>query len=314
MTPFVMMRPRPIAAVLVIVAALAGPVSVVRAQARDGVPTPITSIACTSCAEWNAPQAPVRLFGNTYFVGPHGLSAILVTSPQGHALVDAALPQSAPLIAAHIRALGFRLEDVKIIAFSHVHYDHAGGVAELQRLTGAAVVASPIAAQAMRAGASGPDDPQFGELPPISALRTVRELVDGEVVRVGPLALTVHFTPGHTPGGTSWSWRACEGAVCRDIVYADSQSPISAERFRFTDNATYPAALADFARGLATLEQLPCDILLTPHPDASGLWQRVAKRESGDANALVDARACMEFVAAARRRVAERVAKEQAAR
>jgi metallo-beta-lactamase class B len=254
------------------------------------------------------------LFGNTYYVGPHGLSAILVTSPQGHVLVDAGLPQSAPVIAEHIRALGFRLDDVKVIAFSHVHYDHAGGVAELQRLTGATVVASPIAARALRAGQPGPDDPQFGILMPITPVATVREVHDGEVVRVGSVALTVHFTPGHTPGGTSWSWRACEGATCHDVVYADSQTPVSADDFLFTKSPAYPNVLGDFARGLATLEGLRCDLLLTPHPDASGLWERLAKRDAGDANALIDARACVTFVAAARQRVADRVAKERAGR
>ena len=116
---------------------------------------------------------------------------------------------------------------MKIIAFSHVHFDHAGGVAELQRLSGATVVASPIAARALRAGQSGPVDPQFGVLWPITPVPAVREVQDGEVVRVGPLALAVHFTAGHTPGGTSWSWTACDGGICRDVVYADSQSPAS---------------------------------------------------------------------------------------
>ncbi len=279
--------------------------------AQSIVPIPPTP-ACASCAEWNAPQTPFKLWGNTYYVGPHGLSSLLITSPQGHVLVDAGLPESAPVIAQHILDLGFKLRDVRLIVFSHVHFDHAGGGAELQRLTGAQVAASPIAAKAMFAGASGPDDPQFGALPPIAALGAVRELADGEMVRVGPIALTVHFTPGHTPGGTSWSWRACEGTVCRDVVYADSQSPVSADAFRFTDNTRYPAALADFERGLAKIEQLPCDILLTPHPDASGLWQRVAKREAGDALALVEPRACVAFVKAARARIAERVVKERA--
>ena len=130
---------------------------------------------------------------------------------------------------------------------------------------------------------------------------------------MGPLAVTVHFTPGHTPGGTSWSWRSCEGATCRDIVYADSQSPVSADSFLFTKSVTYPNALGDFARGLARLESLPCDILITPHPGASGLWERVAKRDAGDANALVAPRACAELAARARQVVADRVAREQGA-
>src|SRR5215207_6726458 len=100
------------------------------------------ALECPACAEWNAPQRPFRLFGDTYFVGTHGLSAILVTSPAGHVLIDAALPESAPLIRANIEALGFRVRDVKLIVNSHAHFDHAGGVAELQRASGARVLAS----------------------------------------------------------------------------------------------------------------------------------------------------------------------------
>lgn len=271
------------------------------------------SIECPSCAEWNAAQQPFKVFGNTYWVGTHGLGAILVTSPQGHVLIDGGLPQSAPLILANIRALGFRVEDVKLILNSHVHYDHAGGIAELQRATGAAVAASPWSAAALEHGTSGPGDPQYGLLAPYAPVSSVRTIADGDTLRVGPLALVAHFTGGHTPGGTSWSWRACEGARCRNVVYADSQTPVSADNFFFTHNTTYPNAIADFEHGFAALETMPCDILLTPHPDASGLWQRVAARDAGNADALVQPGACRAFAGAARDRLAERVAKEDGA-
>jgi metallo-beta-lactamase class B len=270
------------------------------------------SLECPSCAEWNTPQRPFNIFGNTYWVGTHGLGAILITSPQGHVLIDGALPESAPLILANIRALGFRVEDVKLILNSHAHFDHAGGIAELQRASGAAVAASPWSAAVLEHGASGPGDPQYGVLLSYAPVRNVRTFTDGDTLRVGPLALVAHFTGGHTPGGTSWSWRACDGARCRNVVYADSQTPVSAEGFLFTHSATYPTAIADFEHGFAALEQVPCDILLTPHPDASGLWQRVAARDAGNADALVQPGACRAFASAARDRLAQRVAKEKA--
>src|SRR5688572_25950274 len=108
------------------------------------------SIDCTQCEEWNKDQAPFRIFGNAYFVGTHGLSSVLITSPQGHVLIDGALPQSAPLIAAHVAKLGFKMTDVKLILNSHVHFDHAGGMAELQKLSGAKVIASDLAAKVDR--------------------------------------------------------------------------------------------------------------------------------------------------------------------
>jgi metallo-beta-lactamase class B len=267
---------------------------------------------CSSCAEWNQPQRPFRVFGNTWWVGTHGLGAILVTSPRGHVLIDGALPESAAQIEANIRALGFRIRDVKLILNTHAHFDHAGGIAALQRASGAAVAASPASAAVLERGASGPDDPQYGSLPGFTAVRGVRVLADGETVRVGPLALTAHFTPGHTPGGTTWSWRSCEGDRCLDIVYADSQTPVSADGFLFSRNASYPNAVADFQRGFAVLERIPCDLLLTPHPAASRLWERLAARDAGSADGLVDPQACRAYAAAARQQLARRLESEKA--
>ncbi|MGZ8379713.1 MAG: subclass B3 metallo-beta-lactamase, partial [Gemmatirosa sp.] len=223
-----------------------------RDATRAGRPVP----PCESCAAWNAPRHPFRIHGNSWYVGTDGLSAVLVTSPQGHVLLDGGLPESAPLIAANVRALGFRMEDVRLILNSHAHYDHAGGIAALQRASGAAVAAHPWSAAVMRHGTTRPEDPQYEIDIPYPAVPTVRVLADGEAVRVGPLALTAHFTGGHTPGGTSWSWRSCEGARCLDLVYADSQTPVSADGFLFTRSTRYPSVLEDFARGFATLEGL----------------------------------------------------------
>src|SRR6202453_5410206 len=129
-----------------------------------------TASSCTHWAEWNVPQAPFRIYGNTYYVGPHGLSSILVVSDAGLVLIDGALPESAPQIVANIRTLGFRIEDVKLILNSHVHFDHAGGIAELQRLSGARVAASKWSAAVMAQDAIGHEDPQFGSLPPIARI------------------------------------------------------------------------------------------------------------------------------------------------
>ena len=260
---------------------------------------------CPSCAEWNAPQKPLRLFGNTWYVGTKGLSALLITSPQGHVLIDGGIPASAPSIIASIKALGFRVEDVRLIVNSHDHYDHAGGIAELQEASGAAVAASPASAPVLRAGKSGPDDPQFGLLLPFAPVREVRIVSDGETLHAGGVDVTAHFTPGHTPGGTTWTWRSCEGPVCRDMVYADSQTPVSADGFFYTRSTTYPNAIADFERGFKVLDQLSCDILITPHPSASKLWERV------ETQTLVDANACKRYATNARGALARRIATER---
>ena len=286
--------------------------AIAASQTADTLRVDYPAARCPSCAEWNAPQQPFRVFGNTYYVGTQGLSSILITSDRGHILIDGALPASAPNIMANIRALGFRVEDVKLILNSHAHFDHAGGIAALQAASGARVAASPWSAQVIQRGESDRQDPQFGVLNPYPPARSVQVIRDGEILRVGPLALTAHFTPGHTPGGTSWTWRSCEGVRCADLLYADSQTPVSAEDFYFTRSTTYRAAEADFARGLRVLGQVRCEILLTPHPGASGLFERLASRDSAQSDTLfIDSRRCERFVESAKKAVAERMTKER---
>lgn len=285
-----------------------------RAQEPDSVLIARGRAACPTCApEWFANHAPVRLYGNTYYVGTAGLSAILITSPHGHVLIDGDMEQSPPLIIAHIRELGFKIEDVKLILNSHAHYDHAGGIAALAKASGAVVAASPASAAWLERGHSGTNDPQYRIARPYPAVAHVRVIRDGETLRAGDVAMTAHLTPGHTPGGTSWSWTSCESGRCLAMVYADSQTPVSADDFYFTSNTGYPNALADFERGFKTLENLRCDILLTPHPDATRLWERLAARDSGNADALADASACRRYVEAGRAALEKRIAKERAA-
>lgn len=256
---------------------------------------------CSQCAEWNIPQKPFSLYGNTFYVGPHGLSSVLITSPKGHVLIDGALAQSAPLIEASIRALGFRVEDIKLIVNTHVHFDHAGGIAELQRVSGARVIASPASAEVLEHGAVSVDDPQYGEVRGIAKVRRVGILTDGEMLQVGPIALTAHLTPGHTPGGTSWTWTSCEGERCLKMVFADSISAISNDTYRFS---AHPEVLAGFERDFRFLEAVPCDVLITAHPDASGLWERVGY-PMGD-----DTGQCRELAARGRTGLKERLEKE----
>jgi len=268
--------------------------------------------ACKDCAAWNEMQKPFRVYGNTYYVGVRGLSSILITSDRGHVLIDGDLAESAPKIAASVRELGFSMDDVKLILNSHLHFDHAGGIAELQRLSGATVAASRSSAKVLRAGYSGPDDPQFGSIRGIPPVAHVKVVKDGQILRVGQLQLTAHLTPGHTPGGTTWTWKSCENERCLNMVYADSLTPVSAKRFLFTSNTAYPSVLEDFESSFSTLDSLPCDILLTPHPEASDLWTRPENRDrDGRVDALVDPTACHHLVEAARERLQERVRAER---
>lgn len=260
--------------------------------------------------DWNAPQKPFRIYGNTWYVGPLGLSSILLDTGQGLALFDGDLPESAPLIEANIRTLGFHVRDIKWILNSHAHADHAGGIAALQRDSGAQVLASAAGARQMALGGADRDDPQYGDVPDYPPVRHVRVVRDGEVVRLGGVAITAHYTPGHTPGSTAWTWPSCAGGRCLRMAYADSLTPISAPGFRFSDD---PRRVAAFRQAIATVAALPCDILLTPHPDASGFWQKVARRTStSDAAPLIDTGGCRAYAATAAKELGARLAQEQA--
>jgi metallo-beta-lactamase class B len=223
-------------------------------------------------------------------------------------LIDGDLAQSAPMIADHIRRLGFRIEDVKLILNTHVHCDHAGGIAALQRLSGAGVKASPWSARILSRGRASPDDPQYGSVAPIAPAANVSTVADGETLHVGSIALTAHFTPGHAAGGTRWTWISCEKARCLHIVYGDSLTAISAPGYRFSD---HPAVLAQFDQSFGVMSRLSCEILVTAHPEVSDLWSRLDKREHGDANAMVDSTACRRLVASAREGLAKRIASEK---
>jgi metallo-beta-lactamase class B len=272
---------------------------------------------CDACDEWNQPQQPFRVHGDTWFVGTAGLGAMLIASKQGHILIDGGLPQSAALIADNIRSAGFRLEDIKLIVNSHTHYDHAGGIAALQRATGAPVAASPASKLALERGGPMEDDPQFGfgsKHNDFAAVSALREVKDGEVLRVGALAITAHFTPGHTPGGTTWSWRSCEGANCLAIVYADSLNSVSAPGFRFSGDAGQPSRVATFERSIGVVEALPCDILFAAHPTFIDMSARLAKWKTEPAvNPFVDKDACRKYAAGARQRLQARIAEESGA-
>jgi metallo-beta-lactamase class B len=278
--------------------------------------TPDTAIECPDCAAWNAPLAPFRVFGNTYFVGTAGLTSLLITTTDGLILVDAGLPQSAPVIDANIRRLGFRTADVKLILTSHAHFDHVGGIQALQRLSGATVAGSASTARALALGRPTDDDPQFagpsrsGDFPAASGVRVVAHL---ETLRVGDVTVTVHDTPGHTPGSTSWTWRSCEGTRCLNLAYADSLTAISLGTFRFTGGAGSESKADVFRRSITRVAELPCDILVTPHPAASGLSARLAARTGGsNPDAFIDPGACRAYAGRAMRGLDERVARERA--
>ena len=264
--------------------------------------------ACKDWDEWGKPAPPFQIMGNSWYVGTCGISAILVTGEEGHLLLDSGVPEAAELVLANIRALGFDPADIELILMSHEHYDHVGAHALLAQATGAQIVASASAKPVLESGRVAADDPQADvDHPPMAPARVDRVVADGDVVKLGNLELTAHATPGHTPGALSWTWNSCslpfEPPVCRRIAYVDSLSPVSADSYRFTD---HPAVVADFRTSLDTVRFLPCDYLVTPHPSASQMLERLQAGTYGEPGA------CQRYAAGLSARFDERLAKESA--
>ena len=268
------------------------------------------SIPCAQASDWNAPQEPFQIYGNTWYVGTHGISAVLITSPAGHILVDVGSPQAPDQLVQHIRQLGFRVEDIRYIVNSHAHTDHAGGIAALQALSGATVLAGATGEQVLRTGLPSKGDPQYEDLKPIPAVANTRVVQDGEVIKLGPIAVTARATPGHTEGGFSWTWRAVDGGRPASIVFADSLNAMTAGSFRYSRNTVYPNARRDVEQSIAKVAALDCDILISAHPEASDLWLRKDKQARLGNRAFIDPHACHDYAADARATLRQRLAKE----
>jgi len=219
--------------------------------------------------EWNKPTAPFRISSDVYYVGTAGVAAYLITSRHGHVLIDGGLPESAPLIEANIKRLGFKLKDIRIILINHAHFDHAGGLAKLKRATGAVLLASAGDKDDLEAGqtAGRPDLEQF---PPVK----VDEVIgDGDRIGLSGIQLVAHLTPGHTRGCTSFSYRTTINGQVLDMLFVCSLTVAGQDLTG--GNPAYPGVADDFRHSFALLRTLPADIFLSFHP---GVFDMEAKR------------------------------------
>jgi len=257
--------------------------------------------ACEDWDEWDKPGPPFRVFGNTYYVGTCGIGAILIAGDEGHVLIDGGTEEGAELIAANIESLGFDVSDIEILLYSHEHFDHVAGLAAIQSLSDARLLASPAAAPVFETGEDASTDPQYGMHAPFPAVRVDGIVEDGEVIEFGDIAITAVTTPGHTAGAMSWQWQSCEGDQCEIIVYADSMSPVSADDYHFSDHPSY---LEAYREAIDKVAELECTLLLTPHPSASAMRERLIEGE------LTNPAACRDYAGAIEQRLNKRLESE----
>lgn len=275
---------------------------VANARALASPPEAWTTV-CEDWDEWEKAAPPFRIHGDSYHVGTCGITAILLAGAEGHVLIDTGTRNGSRSVLDNIRLLGLVPVNVQAILTSHEHFDHVGGLHWVQSNSGATIYTSATAEPVIVSGTISAADPQFGMHPPMHGVdsRWVRTVTPGEPLNVAGHTLTPIATPGHTPGALSWLWQSCEGDDCVTIVYADSLSPISADDYRFSDHPEYVEA---FRTSLTRLAALDCDILLTPHPSASSMRDKLV---SGD---LRSGMGCADYAAGIARRLDDRLARE----
>lgn len=220
---------------------------------------------------WRQPVAPFQIAEHTWYIGTEGLSALLVKTPDGAVLIDGGVQQAADMLLRNMAGLGIAPHDLKLILHSHAHGDHAGPLAAIRRATGATLVSNAESAVLLARG--GSNDLHFGDQIVFPPAHADRLLQDGETVELGGVVFTAHFTPAHTPGSMSWSWTDASwsdttgsGKPLR-IAYVDS---LSTPGYRLVDNPRFPHIVDAYRRGFEAVRNLPCDLLIAPHPDSVG--------------------------------------------
>jgi metallo-beta-lactamase class B len=232
---------------------------------------------------WNLPQKPFHIVDDIYYVGTAGLGSYLITSPEGDILLDGGLPESVPQIERHITSLGYKMHDIKYLINSHAHYDHAGGLAELQRASGAKLVASRGDAQNLSSGFQSSYGAGWDSHFP--AAHVDRIIENGGTVQVGAVTLTAVLTPGHTKGCTTWTMPVTEnGRTYHVVFYCSTSIP----GYRLTGNKEYPRIASDYEHSFAVLEKLPCDIFLSNHSEFFDMKEKLAREKPGATNPFID--------------------------
>ena len=260
--------------------------------------------------DWKEPFPPHRIIGNVYYVGSRGLASYLITTPQGHILINSNLEESAPQIKESIEELGFKFSDVKILLISHAHWDHDAGSARIKQLTGAKYMVMEADVPVVESG--GKADFQYGKVasnlyPPA---KVDRVLHDGDEVKLGDAVLVAHLTPGHTKGCTTWTLKAQENGKSYAVVIVGS--PNVNPGYKLLNNTAYPQIAQDYERMFRVLKSLPCDIFLGAHGSYYDMEEKFARVKTGGANPFIDPEGYKNFVTEKEQGFRSELAKQQA--
>lgn len=253
----------------------------------------VLALTAVGQADWYEPFPAHNIVGNVYYVGSRDLASYLITTPEGHILINSGFEQTVPLIRKSVESLGFKMKDVKILLASHAHSDHVAGHALARELTGARVFVMRGDETVIKSGGVGQylyNDSRWKPCP------VDRVLDDGDEVKLGGMTLVAHRTPGHTPGCTTWTWKAADGGKTHDVVVIGS--PNVNPGYQLVGNKAYPEIADDFAKTFRVLKALPCDVFLGAHGGYYGMIEKYNRQQKGDGgNPFVDPEGYRSYVA-----------------
>jgi len=262
----------------------------------------------SQAADYTVPFPPFHLAGNLYFVGSKGLANYLITTPQGHILINSDLAANVPMIRASVEKLGFKFSDIKILLISHAHFDHDAGSAALITATGAKYMVMDADVPVVESG--GKEDFQYGTENLYPPVKVDRVLHDGDEVKLGGATLVAHLTPGHTKGCTTWTMRVDEAGKSYNVVIVGS--PNVNPGYKLVNNARYPQIASDYEKMFRVLKSLPCDIFLGAHGSYFDMEDKYATSKGSAPGAFVDPTGYAAFVAERERAFRAELAKQQA--
>jgi metallo-beta-lactamase class B len=260
--------------------------------------------------KWNEPTEPFRIIGNVYYVGAAEITSFLIITPQGHILLDGGYKETAPQIRDNIKKLGFKVEDVKFLLNSQAHFDHAGGLAELKRLTGAKLLASAEDKILLEDG--GKNDFHFGNTYLYEPVKVDKTIKDGEKIKLGETVLQAVFTPGHTKGCTTWIMTTKENNRTYNVVFVGSTT---IPGYKLIGNEKYPTIVADYEKTFRVMKKLRPDVFLASHGSFFSLLDKAGKfRANAAQNPFIDVQGYRDFIAKTEKGFRERLANEQNAK
>lgn len=249
---------------------------------------------------------PFKIIGNVYYVGMSDVTSYLITTPEGHILLDSTYASTVPVIRESIEKLGFKMRDIKILLNSHGHNDHQGGHALMKELTGAQILMSDADADSL--AESRPDRGPTWK--PAKADKVFR---DGEQVRLGGVTMGAHLTPGHTKGCTTWATTVEENGKRSNVVFVCGVR--LGDGAVLVGNRQYPAIADDYVKSFQRLKELPCDIFLAPHGSFFGLTEKIKRMEQGTGtNPFIDPQGYRAYIETSERAFREALEKQRAAR